>query len=546
VRDLTALSTLAATWKASHPQQILDSLASALASMLGADLVYACVPGLEEGRMVESQFGRPALKTQAWCRRLAEAGENATVTLWDPENAIRVIASPIVLSGPGVVAAGSQRSDFPSERERLLVHFAAREVTTELRRWRLETERRRFLALVERSADFISLATLDGRPFYVNPAGLMLIGLSPDTLRGLHVLDFLAYEQRERAREEILPVVMRSGRWTGELLFRHFGDGTAVPMRVDWFRIDDIRTNRPLNLATVSRDLTEERQSEAQLRRLAGTLEERVVRRTKALHETNRKLVEEMEQRHRADSRLREIQDELHRASRLSAAGELAAALAHELNQPLAASANSINAARMLLRDRKLLDDRDLVEVLEEAEEQILRAGQIVQRLRRLMSRGESDKRVEHLPTLIEEACALALTGSDGIQFDTQLARQPEASHVWVDRIQVQQVLVNLIRNAVEAMAGSKRRLLRVTTELVEGDSVEVAVADTGHGIPKEVAGRLFEPFVSTKQYGMGIGLGICRSVVEAHGGRLRNEPNPGGGTIFRFTLPIAADRRGS
>jgi two-component system sensor kinase FixL len=225
----------------------------------------------------------------------------------------------------------------------------------------------------------------------------------------------------------------------------------------------------------------------------------------------------------------------------LSAAGELAAALAHELNQPLAASANSINTARRLLRDRKALDGKDLVEVLAEAEEQILRAGQIVQRLRGLMSRGESDKRVEHLPTLIEEACALVLTGSEGIQFDTHFASHPEASHVSVDRIQVQQVLVNLIRNAVEAMAESERRLLRVTTEVVADDFVEIAVADTGHGIPKEVAGRLFEPFVSTKQDGMGIGLGICRSVVEAHGGRLSNEPNPGGGTIFRFTLPIAA-----
>ena len=116
----------------------------------------------------------------------------------------------------------------------------------------------------------------------------------------------------------------------------------------------------------------------------------------------------------------------------------------------------------------------------------------------------------------------------------------PNAPKAFANRIQVQQILVNLMRNALEAMAKSKRRELQVTTALLDEETVEIAVADTGPGLAKDVAEHLFEPFVSTKREGMGLGLSICRSIVEAHGGKLRGEPNPGGGTIFRFTLAAA------
>jgi len=184
------------------------------------------------------------------------------------------------------------------------------------------------------------------------------------------------------------------------------------------------------------------------------------------------------------------------------------------------------------------------IEAMERAVGQSLRAGQIVRRLREFVAKGEADRQLERLPGLIEEASALALVGAHqkGVQVTFELA--PDLPPVLVDRIQVQQVLLNLMRNAIEAMTeeeGPERRELVVSAAPHGTDEVELAVADTGPGLAPQVAARLFEPFVSTKPGGMGVGLSICRSIVEAHGGRLSAERNPGGGTIFRLTLPAAA-----
>ena len=175
--------------------------------------------------------------------------------------------------------------------------------------------------------------------------------------------------------------------------------------------------------------------------------------------------------------------------------------------------------------------------VLDEASEQALRGGQIIQRLGDFVTRGETEKQIETLPTLIEEASALALAGSGALGIRVSFRFDARASTIIADRIQIQQVLINLIRNAAEAMGGMQRRELVLTTKFVDSEKVEVAVADRGPGLPKEMTGELFRPFVSTKRDGMGLGLLICRSIVEAHGGRLWSEPNPGGGTIFHFSL---------
>ncbi len=248
-------------------------------------------------------------------------------------------------------------------------------------------------------------------------------------------------------------------------------------------------------------------------------------------------------------ARLQELQGELLHVSRLSAAGTMASALAHELNQPLTATASAVRAAQRMLGclPGGAEAPGEICEALALAAEQALRAGQIVRRLREFVARdGEVDTRLEDLAKLAEEAGALALVGARERDIHVRFRFDPLLPHVLVDRIQIQHVLLNLIRNAVEAMtqdqAGDgalpRRRELLVTAASAGPDRVEVGVFDTGPGIAPDIAGRLFSSFVSTKPGGMGMGLSICRSIVEAHGGRLWAESNPGGGAVFRFTLP--------
>ena len=140
---------------------------------------------------------------------------------------------------------------------------------------------------------------------------------------------------------------------------------------------------------------------------------------------------------------------------------------------------------------------------------------------------------------LITEANALALVGSRELGVETQIHLDADPDEVFVDRIQIQQVLVNLIRNAIEAMMDSPVRLLTISTKPDAG-LITISIEDTGSGISDALAPQLFQPFVTSKQSGMGIGLSICRTIVESHGGRIWFEPGPEGGTIFRFTLPLA------
>lgn len=247
--------------------------------------------------------------------------------------------------------------------------------------------------------------------------------------------------------------------------------------------------------------------------------------------------VRDLTERQRTDARLQELQSELLHVSRLSAMGQMAATLAHELNQPLTAVANYLQAARRLM-EQAAPDFVKVKQAVGLGVEQALRAGMIIRRLRNFVARGETERRSENVSKMLEEACALALVGlkESGVKVDLRFDA-PDAL-VNVDKIQIQQVLVNLIRNAFEAMADQVRREL-VVGSVASGDLVEVSVADSGPGIASDIGAHLFKPFVTSKPLGLGVGLSICRTIVEAHGGQLWNEPNPSGGTIFRFTLPL-------
>ena len=251
--------------------------------------------------------------------------------------------------------------------------------------------------------------------------------------------------------------------------------------------------------------------------------------------------VRDLTEHQQTQARLQELQSELVHVSRLSAMGEMASALAHELNQPLAAISNYMKGSRRLLAASSDPNRSKIEGALDRAAEQAIRAGQIIRRLRDFVARGESEKRVESLSKLIEEAGALGLAGAreQGVQLRFNLNREHDL--VLVDRVQIQQVLVNLFRNALEAMAHSPRRELVATNVLVADETIEITVSDTGHGFHDDVKPNLFQTFFTTKETGMGVGLSISRSIIEAHGGRMWAESNDSGGATFRFTLPAAS-----
>ena len=252
--------------------------------------------------------------------------------------------------------------------------------------------------------------------------------------------------------------------------------------------------------------------------------------------------ISDLTERHRAEAEIRRMQAELIHVSRLSAMGTMASTLAHELNQPLAAISNFLSGARRIA-ERPDTPREVLIEALAGAEAAARRAGEILRRLRDLVSRGKVSVQVENLPQLIDEACVLAFVDAEVRHIGHRLALDPAATWVKVDRIQIQQVIINLVRNAVEAMARSPRREVLIVTRRA-GRMIEIEVADTGPGIAPEHMESLFSEFMTTKSEGLGLGLPISRTIVEAHGGAIRAGNRPEGGASFIFTLPRARPKR--
>lgn len=252
--------------------------------------------------------------------------------------------------------------------------------------------------------------------------------------------------------------------------------------------------------------------------------------------------VRDLTERQETQKRLQDLQSELIFMGRFTALGEMASTLAHELNQPLTAATSYLNGARRLLDSGSTSDLAMVREAVESAAAQALRAGQIIKRLREFVARGESEQRVEDLSKLVEEATALAMVGARETGVRISFDFDSGASQVLADKVQIQQVLLNLIRNAMEAMQDSAKRELVITSRRADDGMTQLDVADTGSGIAPDIADQLFKPFVTTKKSGMGVGLSISRTIVESHGGRLWAEGRPDGGTVFHLTLRSAED----
>ncbi|HEX8978469.1 MAG TPA: ATP-binding protein [Parasulfuritortus sp.] len=238
----------------------------------------------------------------------------------------------------------------------------------------------------------------------------------------------------------------------------------------------------------------------------------------------------------RAEERERQQQERLQATSRLIAMGEMASSLAHELNQPLAAISSYATGSLNLI-DSGQTDLAEIRSVLAKTQAQAQRAGQVIRRIYDFVRRAEPKNEACDIRQLIDETVALVEVDArrHKIRIEKELAG--DLPTVEGDRVLLGQALFNLIRNGIEAMADTPDALLTVRAE-TDAEQVTLAIADRGPGIPADVAGALFEPFYTTKAEGMGMGLNICRSIIEAHRGRLWLEANPGGGSIFHFTLP--------
>ena len=372
------------------------------------------------------------------------------------------------------------------------------------------TERKKSdTALVEREARLSSIldtgpdaiVTIDeiGRIETFSSAAERLFGYSEDDIRGQNVKVLMPSPYREE-HDEYLARYRRTGEkriiGIGRIVVGQRRDGTTFPLELS---VGEAWIGKRRLFTGFIRDITE---------------------------------------RQGAEQRLQDLQAELLHVSRLSAMGQMASALAHELNQPLTAIMNYVKAATRTMSALNGAQVDKAREFMEKATNQTARAGQIIRHLRDFIERRESSRTYENLSKVVEEAIALGLVGSADTNVKVHLELDPRVSTCLIDKVQIQQVLINLIRNAIEAMHDSTRRDLTIRTEL-RGEVIEIGVSDTGPGLSEEVASRLFQPFVTTKEKGMGIGLTICQSIVEAHGGRIWAAPNPDGGVEFCFQLPV-------
>ena len=250
-------------------------------------------------------------------------------------------------------------------------------------------------------------------------------------------------------------------------------------------------------------------------------------------------IIADLSERKARDRRIQDLQSEMLHVSRLTDMGQVAAGLAHELNQPLTAILNYTNAGLDIAQER---GDPELKTVLGKIAEQASRAGNIIRRLRAFVEKRGPNRSEEDIAHTVDEAIRLGQINAAERGIKLRVNVEQALPKVLIDRIQIQQVLINLMKNAAEAMEHSPLRELTVTISQAAPNFVQITVADTGPGISAEMAEKLFQPFVTTKAQGMGMGLSICRGIIESHGGRLRLEPNPGGGAIFRFNVPVAKD----
>jgi PAS domain S-box-containing protein len=560
VNDLVSALALPAMWSGGEPFQIVHTLLDALLRMLQLDLVYVELKEtggqapIEMVRFAQSQkhVASPHEIGDVLKQWLGTAPQELPPLIRKPlgDRDISIVPLGLGLQGEiGVLVAGSEREDFPRQTEELILSVAANQASIGLQEARLRSEQKRVaseldLRVAQRTAELASaneelrkevadrkhaeeglrsseekhrviveaandaVVSMDesGAILLANPATRRIFGydsaemvgkpmtmLMPEMMRKLHENGFKRY----------LDTGKRHLNWQGVEVTAQRKDGQEFPVEVSFGEL----TSAGHKVFTgFIRDISERKQAEDQLRA--------------------------------SERNLQMTQAELARVSRLTTMGELAASIAHEVNQPLTAVINNASACLRLLANRSLEP-----EVLRRALEGVVadgtRASAVLARIRAFIKKEPAEKSELDINEVIQEV--LALAGRELYENRVLPDRQlnTDLPTVLADRVQLQQVLLNLIMNGVEAMAAvtDRPRLLGVQSRTDESGDVLIAVSDSGTGVGSELD-RVFNPFFTTKENGMGMGLSISRSLVEGHGGRLWAAPNSPHGAVFSFTLP--------
>jgi two-component system sensor kinase FixL len=249
--------------------------------------------------------------------------------------------------------------------------------------------------------------------------------------------------------------------------------------------------------------------------------------------------IRDLTEKQGAEQRIHELQGELMHATRLASLGEISSTVAHEVNQPLSAAGTYMEVAEQLAKAGTPEALARAAETMSKASAQVKRAADIIRRVRDFARKRAPELSRVNVNRIIEEACALAFVGTRNIGVRGDMDLSPDLPDVLIDRIQIQQVLVNLIRNSIDAMAGTAAGMVVVRSRRTADGSVEVSVSDNGPGVLEEIRDSLFTPFSTSKPDGTGLGLAVCKSIIEAHGGKIWYEPNPAGGSVFAFTFPV-------
>jgi PAS domain S-box-containing protein len=399
----------------------------------------------------------------------------------------------------GVMSTYFRQPRRSSELERRQIELYTMHAAEAVERKRSEDTQRKLASVVENSFDFVGMASLDGHAQIVNLAGRQLVGLnSLSQVRRTRIPDYLTEDDRKHLLDKVLNAVTRDGKWLGEIHFRHFKTGAAIPMLQHIFLVKDEKSGRPVAIGTIAHDLSERKA-------------------------------------------LRETQTQLAQVARINTLGELAGTIAHEISQPLAAIvANGTAGLSWLRRPRPEIDEA--CNVLDEIVRQGHRASDVITRTRNIIRGSPAGKAALDLRRLIREA--ISLTHDElrrhGVHVETKL--DADVPSPIADGVQIQQVLLNLILNAIDAACTIPEDNRRLTVKLHRSDdnSAIVAVQDSGSGFKENSGERLFTPFYTTKPGGIGMGLAISRSIIEEHGGRIWATSNPAGGATFHFSLPLS------